>query len=47
MSGVGVTNGNSLIFIGKVLDNALCKDVERSAKQYVVGGFTNNMDLEI
>ena len=45
MAGVRVADGDCLVFICEVSDNALGKDVEMSAEQDVVGRGMDDMDL--
>jgi hypothetical protein len=36
-----------IVFIGEVFDHTLCKNIERSAKSYVIGWQMNYIDFKI
>ena len=44
---IGVTNGYSLILVAVVPDDAFGKNVEWSTKKYVVGGGSDNVNLQV
>ena len=47
MTGVRVADGDSLIFVCEIPDDTLGKYVEWSAKQHVVCGGMDDVDLEV
>ena len=47
LAGIGVTNGYSLILIAVVPDNAFGKNVKWSTEKYVVGGGSDNVNLQV
>ena len=47
LAGVGVTNCYSLILVAVVPDDAFGKNVEWLTEKYVVGGGSDNMDLQV
>jgi hypothetical protein len=46
-TGVWIENGDSLIFIGEVADDALGEDIERSAEEDVVCWTADDMNLNV
>ena len=47
LAGIGVTNGYSLILVAVIPDDAFGKNIEWSAEKYVVGGGSDNVNLQV
>ena len=44
---VGISDGNHLIFIAGVANDRFCQNVKGVAKEDVISGFLNDVDLEM
>ena len=44
---VGISDGDCLIFIARVVNDRFCQNIEGAAKEDVISGFLNDVDLEM
>ena len=44
---VGISDGDRLIFIARLGNDRFCQNVKGVAKEDVISGFLNDMDLEM